>query len=249
MTLLCSSKITDKKSEGFSLQNLGWTLGCRSHSEWRGAKHGGAQSHIELWSDGLVQSHQQGLSAILNRSAFQLPSPMHQGWRDGSICGTSEGRCKWNESTPVIDRCKGVEQWKSILIFTLINACLTLEPGGKKSQVTPNKSDSIEFIVWTAPAGMNCPDQCSLLQWKEMLPMPQERHSFDLVRRDRCHLRHEWIAVYFSIDERTDVATRDELPKSSCQVFMGETRRWRMPWRPQRYLLCLLKARSSLILA
>ncbi|QNJ02714.1 hypothetical protein SynPROSU1_01108 [Synechococcus sp. PROS-U-1] len=40
-----------------------------------------------------------------------------------------------------------MEQWKSILIFTLINACLTLEPGGKKSQVTPNKSDSIEFIV------------------------------------------------------------------------------------------------------
>ena len=37
------------------------------------------------------------------------------------------------------------------------NATLALEPGGKKSQMPPNETDTIRIIVWTAPAGVDCP--------------------------------------------------------------------------------------------
>ena len=56
--------------------------------------HVGAQWHFELWSDGLLQLHQQGLSAIPFRSAFALLIPMRQVLTTGLFF---ESLCWWWE--------------------------------------------------------------------------------------------------------------------------------------------------------
>ena len=155
MTLLCSSKITHKKSEGFSRQNLGWTLGCRAIASG-GAQNTAALNHTS--NCGLMglcirinkvigHSEPQRISASITDASRLARRVDLRDIRRQMQIGTNQHQLLTGE---------GVEQWKSILIFTLINACPTLEPEGRRVRWRPIirqhqfcVNSSAEWLSWS----------------------------------------------------------------------------------------------------
>ena len=106
-------------------------------------KHVDAQWHFELWSDGLLQLHQQGLSAIPFRSAFVLLIPMHQVLKTGMIFETL---CWWWE----VENINASYWWAKIRPINcsgLVKATLwLLNLEGRRARWRPMKLTSSESL-------------------------------------------------------------------------------------------------------
>ena len=141
---------------------------------------------------------------------------MHQGWWDELSYGTSECRAR------VVKTHAGdwLEQ-KSNPISTDINSVISArltDPWtwrGKGSD-DANEFDSSESIAGTAPAGMNCSNKYSLAPWKDVLPMPLQRDSFEQWQRDQCNPR-----------------LRDQLSRSSMNQWWWSGKAWERCDKPQ----------------